>query len=150
MKTKKAELYSSNLIDDLLDSIDPAEADRVEKRMLLAARIEDAMNDKGLNKSQFAALMGKKNSVITKWLSGTHNFTADTLFDISRVLDVNLINLELNNTCQTKVYKTSVSLTVSQSDLEAVIKPVSSEPVSQFYTAQVIEHITNPGESLFS
>lgn len=94
MKTNKAELYNSSLIDEILNSIDPAEANRIEKRMLLAAKIEDAMIAKGLNKSQFADLMNQKNSVITKWLSGTHNFTSDTLFDIGRVLGVNFIELE--------------------------------------------------------
>lgn len=150
MKNNKAELYNSAIIDDLFDSSDPDEADRIKNKMLLAAKIDDAMISKGLSKSQFAAKMGKKNSVITKWLSGTHNFTADTLFDIGRVLDVNLINLELDNTCQTKVFKTSVSRTLSQSDLQDAIKPVSSEPISQFYTAQAFAHITNPGESYYS
>ena len=39
--------------------------------------------------------MGKKNaSEITRWLSGTHNFTMDTLIDLSRVLDTNFLNIE--------------------------------------------------------
>ncbi|MDD4150950.1 MAG: helix-turn-helix transcriptional regulator, partial [Bacteroidales bacterium] len=100
MKTKKAELYNSSLIDEILNSIDSAEANRIEKRMLLAAKIEDAMKAKGLNKSQFAELMGQNNSVITKWLSGTHNFTTDTLSDIESKLSVKLINIDIAENCQ--------------------------------------------------
>jgi len=44
--------------------------------------------------------LGKKNpSEITRWLSGTHNFTVDTLVDLGRVLERDFINLspEKNN-----------------------------------------------------
>ncbi|MDD2636318.1 MAG: helix-turn-helix transcriptional regulator [Bacteroidales bacterium] len=143
MKTNKAELYSSKLIDELLDSIDPEEADRIEKRMLLAARIDDAMKSKGLNKSQFAELMGKKNSVITKWLSGTHNFTADTLFDISRVLDVNLIILELDNTCQTKVFKAEITISVDTTNMDKTQLPTPANPLVNLYNLQIDAHIKN-------
>ncbi len=38
--------------------------------------------------------MGKTNpSEITRWLSGTHNFTTDTLIDLQRVLDINLLDV---------------------------------------------------------
>ena len=37
--------------------------------------------------------LGKKNpSEITRWLSGTHNFTTDTLTDLGRVLDRDFFN----------------------------------------------------------
>jgi DNA-binding transcriptional regulator YiaG len=82
MKTNKTELYSSKLIDELLDSIDPEEADRIEKRMLLAAKIDDARKAKGLKKGQFAELMGQNNSVISKWLSGRCLMLTSFLLDI--------------------------------------------------------------------
>ncbi len=37
--------------------------------------------------------MGKEASVISKWLSGTHNFTTDTLSDISDCLGVSMVQL---------------------------------------------------------
>ena len=40
--------------------------------------------------------LGKKTpSEITRWLSGTHNFTVDTLTDLGRVLETNFINLQM-------------------------------------------------------
>jgi len=39
--------------------------------------------------------MGKSNpSEVTRWLSGTHNFTIDTLTDLGIALDVDLLNLQ--------------------------------------------------------
>lgn len=96
MKTNhKAETYSSSLIDELLKGISPEEQERTDKRMLLAARIDDGIKAKGWKKKDFAMAMSKTPSEITKWLSGTHNFTADTLFDIERVLEINLFQKEV-------------------------------------------------------
>ncbi|MBK9336732.1 MAG: helix-turn-helix transcriptional regulator [Lewinellaceae bacterium] len=52
---------------------------RTENRMLLSVKIQDAMTAKGIGKKQLAEMMGQSPSVITKWLSGGHNFTVDTL-----------------------------------------------------------------------
>jgi hypothetical protein len=38
--------------------------------------------------------VGKDNpSIITKWLSGTHNFTVDTLIELQHALDITLLDL---------------------------------------------------------
>jgi transcriptional regulator with XRE-family HTH domain len=90
----KAETYDSIDIMGLLKNISPEEYERTEKRMLLAARIDDEIKNKGWKKKDFAAALVKTPSEITKWLSGTHNFTSDTLFDIERVLNIKLINYQ--------------------------------------------------------
>ncbi|MDD2278509.1 MAG: helix-turn-helix transcriptional regulator [Bacteroidales bacterium] len=89
----KAELYSSPLIDELFQDFSKDELEKTEKRMLLAARIDNAIKAKGWKNKDLASALGKSPSEISKWLSGTHNFTADTLFDIERVLDTTLISL---------------------------------------------------------
>ena len=95
MKMKnKAEQYTSHAIDEILESISPAELRMTKQRMLLAAKIDDAIKSKGWKKTDFAKEMKKSPSEISKWLSGTHNFTSDTLFDIGEVLGIKLINIE--------------------------------------------------------
>lgn len=44
-----------------------------------------------LSKIDLAKKFGKSPSEITKWLSGNHNFTVDTLIEIERVLDIKLL-----------------------------------------------------------
>lgn len=95
----------SSSILDKLESMSSAGYKEVERRMCRAAQIADAMESQGLSKKQFADKMGKSPSQITKWLSGTHNFTDKTLNEISIALGVNLNCIEPTN----KVYDIEVS-----------------------------------------
>ena len=81
-----------NLLYELLESITPEEQTKTDKKMILATKIANAIKAKGLKKSEFAKILGKQPSEISKWLSGTHNFTIDTLMDIERVLSVQLLD----------------------------------------------------------
>lgn len=90
----KIEEYSSLLIDEIFESISPKEDKRIKSKMLLAAKIENAMKAKGWNKTKLLEATSQKNaSVVTKWFSGTHNFTFDTLFDIQEALGIDLLNI---------------------------------------------------------
>ncbi len=94
MKTnKRAEKYNSSIIAELLSEISSAEKMQVRIKMQLAARIDDLIIESGLNKSEFASKMDKNPSEISKWLSGTHNFTIDTLVEISKALNINVEEL---------------------------------------------------------
>lgn len=79
-----------DFIDDILEEISPVEMKKIEQRMLNAEKIRKAMDAKDWNNTKLLeALNMKSPSIITKWLSGTHNFTQDTLVEIGNVLDIN-------------------------------------------------------------
>jgi len=84
----KPRVYNSEVIKELMAETSPEELARTEKRMLLAARLDDAIKARGWRQTEFATAIGKKPSEVSKWLSGTHNFTADTLCDIEGMLDI--------------------------------------------------------------
>lgn len=90
---KPAEKYESDFLFDLLSEITAEEQEVTNKRMLLAAKIDKARLKKGWSKKELADQMGKRPSEITKWLSGTHNFTTDTLFNLEHKLDARFINV---------------------------------------------------------
>lgn len=96
-KLNKAKLHSTDFLDDFLTGIPQKELNETTARMKLAAAIDDAMKAQNVSKSQLAKKMGQNNSVITKWLSGTQNFTTDTLEEIGQVLEINLL-IEYNAT----------------------------------------------------
>lgn len=96
MKTKKTndmETETGNLLDEILASITPLEQSKVDTKMLLAAKIADGMKAKGWKNKDLLEAVGKENpSVITKWLSGTHNFTSDTLVELEYALGIQLLD----------------------------------------------------------
>ena len=99
MKNHKTEIpseeeYSSPALDGLLSSISPRDQEQTDYKMKLAAKIFEGVKKKGWTQTQFAEVMGKSVSLISRWLSGTHNFTVDTLVDIQHVLGINLLNGE--------------------------------------------------------
>lgn len=79
------------LLNELLAEITPEQQARTDRKMRIASIIDDALKAKGMAKKEFAQKVGRKPSEITKWLSGTHNFTIDTLTDIEQVLNIKLI-----------------------------------------------------------
>lgn len=89
-KTTKARKYNSSKLQELLDEVTPLEMEQTKVKMQLAARIEDFMRAKGWSKSQFAEKVDKNPSEITKWFSGTQNFTTDVLTEIASALGVEL------------------------------------------------------------
>jgi ribosome-binding protein aMBF1 (putative translation factor) len=87
----KAREYFSQEIEEIKGMITSERREQSKKRMLLAARIADKIRERGLSNQEFAFMIGKKPSEISKWLSGTHNFTTETLWEIERVLNIQLV-----------------------------------------------------------
>ncbi len=92
MNSKKENLSST---DKLLQEITLEEQEKTNAKMTLAANIADAMVAKGWNNEMLMKQMGRTDPLeITQWLSGTYNFDMETLIELERVLDVNLLNLQ--------------------------------------------------------
>ncbi|GHB64091.1 helix-turn-helix domain-containing protein [Persicitalea jodogahamensis] len=90
------EKNSDSILDDILDSISDEEFEIADKKMSMAAKIADAMEDKGWKHKDLIAALGKGSpSEVTRWLSGTHNFTMDTLIKLERALEIDLLNIEI-------------------------------------------------------
>lgn len=45
----------------------------------LSDRIHEILESKGLTQKDLAEMLGKKESQVSKWMTGTHNFTIKTL-----------------------------------------------------------------------
>ena len=91
---KKTKIYDSPLVKSLLSEIPPEQMEAVRVRMLIANSIANAIAEKGLSKQEFARLMKQNPSAVSRWLSGTHNFTIDTLIAIQRVLGIELLQID--------------------------------------------------------
>jgi len=136
-KQKRAQNHTSKVLDGLANEITPREQARTENRMLLALKIDDARKAKGWSKQVFANEMMQQPSVISKWLSGTHNFTADTLWDIEDKLGVELIAVKEREWKVTRVVEYKIVVQgpgifttgyVNPYTSLPAIEPVTSEP----------------------
>lgn len=99
--------YSSEVIDELMAMITPESQAKCDHKMKLAAKIYDALKEKGWKSQDLAKAMNLKSpSLVSKWLSGTHNFTVDTLVEIGLVLNIQLLNIEMkDDNPNTTLYK---------------------------------------------
>lgn len=134
------ERQAGNILDELLADITPLEQTKIDTRMLLAAKIADGMKAKGWKNMDLLRALGKENpSVITKWLSGTQNFTTDTLVELENALGINLLDRFEKKAEVVWFYQGSVE---SNSDSPcypylSILGNKSMGAVSQFFSTRV-------------
>ena len=58
----------------------------VNLSFLIVDRIHAKLEERGLKQKDLANMLGKKESEISNWMRGTHNFTIDTISSIENVL----------------------------------------------------------------
>jgi transcriptional regulator with XRE-family HTH domain len=56
-------------------------------------RIHEILSLKNLDQKDLAMLLGKQESEISKWMTGTHNFTIKTIARIEKVLGTSIIKV---------------------------------------------------------
>lgn len=59
----------------------------------ISNRIEQLMEERGLNRRQLAVALGKRPCEVTKWLSGQHNFTIATLGMLSTFFGQSIVTV---------------------------------------------------------
>lgn len=91
VKTRKA----TGVLAEMMAQPLGMEYERTKKRMMLAAKIADAVRSAGYTQKEFAKRMGKSETVISEWLSGGRNFTVDTLSDIEETLGIHLLDVSI-------------------------------------------------------
>lgn len=78
---------------DALNKI-PSDIDKqVTWSMMISDKIADTLHNKGMSQKDFAKSIGRSEAEVSRWLSGTHNFTLSTLAKISSCLSVDIIRI---------------------------------------------------------
>lgn len=85
---------NKNKILEQLRAVKPEYIDIfVDNSYDLAERIYFLMQERNIDQKQLAKLLGKSESEISKWLSGTHNFTFKTAAKIESALKGKLFDI---------------------------------------------------------
>lgn len=139
MNKKTARKYTSPVTNQLLGEITPVEKLQTNTKMTLAARLDDLITARGWGKSEFAEKVDKNPSEITKWLSGTQNFTIDTLAEIGVVLNMPVSELFAPKRVQV-INRVQVVITVKEVQQSIRYVTPFSEMVSGFSNIYLGRH----------
>lgn len=88
--------FTDPVFKDALDSVPTAVRREVSLSFDIADRIDQVLKQKGWSQADLAKATGKKAPVVTRWVSGSHNFTIRTISEIESALgeDILLIKRE--------------------------------------------------------
>lgn len=83
----------SSILEARRAKVSPDIRRRVDLSFLIVDRIHNILEEKGLKQKDLAHLLGKKESEISKWMRGTHNFTIETITTIENVLGTPILQV---------------------------------------------------------
>ncbi|MBR4842719.1 MAG: helix-turn-helix transcriptional regulator [Bacteroidaceae bacterium] len=86
--------YIDPLFKELLEKVPLVTRREANFSYGIAKRIYDILKKKGWSKTDLAKATGKKTPVVTKWMSGTHNFTMRTIAEIEVALGEEIISVK--------------------------------------------------------
>lgn len=83
--------YVNPIFAEMLAAVPEKTRRESERSFAIAGRISEILRRKGWSQADFAKAAGKKEAEISKWMSGTHNFTIRTISFIETVLGEDVI-----------------------------------------------------------
>ena len=84
-----------NILDTWLETNKNPEIDKlVERNLAIAVKVQDILDKRGIKQKEFAEILGKKPSEVSKWLTGLHNLTLKSITKMEVALGEDLINIE--------------------------------------------------------
>jgi len=86
-------MKANAIMDEIRSTISPEMKLQMELSVAIANRIYDILEAKGMSQKDFARLMGKTETEVSRWLSGTHNLTMATICKISAALNADVVKV---------------------------------------------------------
>ena len=87
----KKEMRTNWMIDEVRRSITPEMKLQMEMSVAIANRICDILEAKGMTQKELARKLGKTETEVSRWLSGTHNLTLSTISKVSVALGEDIV-----------------------------------------------------------
>ena len=86
-------MNANQLFNDCVKNIPSDLNGKLEMSLHISDKIDLYLKQNNMNQKDLAQKMNKRPSEISKWMRGTHNFTIYTLYDIAKILNVEVIDL---------------------------------------------------------
>lgn len=110
-------MKTNKIMDEIRKTISPEMKLQMELSVAIANRIYGILEEKGMTQKEFAKRIGKTETEVCRWLSGTHNLTLATISKISVALGVNIIKVTGYPNLSDFDYETLVVAEPDQSNL---------------------------------
>ena len=81
------------MFDQIVAETPPELKKQLDMSFAIADKLDAILKERGMNQKEFAHKIGHTQAEVSRWLSGTHNFTLATLAKISVALGVNLFTV---------------------------------------------------------
>lgn len=86
-------MKTNRIMDDIRGSISPEMKLQMEMSVAIANRIYEILEAKGMTQKDLAKRLGKTETEVSRWLSGTHNLTLSTICKISAALEEEIVSV---------------------------------------------------------
>ena len=86
-------MKTNRIMDEIRGSISPEMKLQMEMSVAIANRIYKILEAKGMTQKDLAKRLGKTETEVSRWLSGTHNLTLSTICKISAALEEEIVSV---------------------------------------------------------
>ena len=86
-------MKTNRVVDGIRKDISPESKQQIELSVAIANRIYEILEIKGLTQKELAKRLGKTETEVSRWLSGTHNLTLSTICKISTALGEDIVTV---------------------------------------------------------
>ena len=90
----KAIKYIDPTFKEMLNQVPKEKRRESELSYGIARRIYEVLQRKGWSQADLARATGKREAVVSRWMSGTHNFTIQTLSEIETAMGVEILSIK--------------------------------------------------------
>ena len=86
-------MKTNRIMDEIRGTISPEMKLQMEMSVAIANRIYEILDAKGMSQKDLAKRLGKTETEVSRWLSGTHTPTLATICQISAALDAEVVKV---------------------------------------------------------
>ena len=84
-------MKTNRIVDEIRSTISPEMKQQMEMSVAIANRIYEILEIKGMTQKDLAKRLGKTETEVSRWLSGTHNLTLSTISKVSVALGEDIV-----------------------------------------------------------
>ena len=86
-------MKTNRIMDEICGTISPEMKLQMDMSVAIANRIYEILKCKGMIQKDLTRLLGKTETEVSRWLSGTHNLTLATICKISAALGEDVVKV---------------------------------------------------------